>query len=1052
MLLFALIGMPVVLASGGPDGDGLSKVSINDDYDFISINSILMWMSNNGDMAFNPLAGQSGLEWPKGSSKQVIFEDGLIIGGLVQGEIRIAGSTYRHGFQAGKILPDGTAADPADSRYRIFKVRKITRKEFAKLEAADQEQLRKDFMEWPVADGARYTDKNGNGTYDPDFEQWLDDPEKSDEPWFIGDEVLWFVSNDLDPSRTNRLYGTGPIGLEVQTMVWGYNQTGPLGNMVFTKYTVINRGNDDLEQAYFAKWSDPDLGDANDDLVGIDTVTSLGYVYNGYAKDGVYGVPPAAGYDFFQGPIVPEAGSVANYNFGKREGFKNLPVSSFAYYINGDPIYRDPPLGTGYQEMYYYLQGFLWNGSPYIDPTTQLQTKFTLAGDPITKTGWIDGMINSPADRRFLMTAGPFTLAKGDTQEVVVASIVGRGSDRLSSLQVIRYYDRFAQVAFDNNFNLPQAPPTPNVSATLLPNKILLYWGDQQQADAIEKFNDQGYKFQGYNVYQFRFPDDPFKAGKRLATYDIVDNVATIFDEVVDENSGAVVSLPVQFGTDSGIKRFYEVLTDAIKDRPLVNNQPYYFAVTAYSYNDDENVVPRVLESSPKIIEVRPQFPNPGTRFNASYKSFVTVTHESGQATGEVKVQVIDPLALTGHKYAVTFESLGKVQSPYDIDGDGTPDETLELDNYGLWNLTDETAGRAVVTKSDNFGGLDVAAYTVDGFMLGVTGSGYYVQNADDPQEVLRVEWEGGTNPFEPWWHNWFLPGWWFFGSSIKGYEITQTVEIRFDRNNRSKGYSFPRGGSFGYAYKGYYESPITVWDVSDPNNERQISYAWSEQSGGAFDNDEWMPGNGLGDREYLYILNIPYSDTPDPTLTQLNILRNGDQFPVLYAGWFQRRAGFKQPDPAGEKSSQSYPWQDGAVWRIVPNLAFSSNDRFVFTTAAPTEGDVELAKQDIEEINVFPNPYVGANDQERNKYQRFVTFNHLPQRATIRVFTLSGTLVQTIEKDDPSQLATWDLRTESSLPVGAGMYIIHIDMPDLGVEKVLKLAVIHEAQFLDRI
>jgi hypothetical protein len=31
-------------------------------------------------------------------------------------------------------------------------------------------------------------------------------------------------------------------------------------------------------------------------------------------------------------------------------------------------------------------------------------------------------------------------------------------------------------------------------------------------------------------------------------------------------------------------------------------------------------------------------------------------------------------------------------------------------------------------------------------------------------------------------------------------------------------------------------------------------------------------------------------------------------------------------------------------------------------------------------------------------------------------------------------------------------MYIIHIEMPDLSVEKVLKLGVVTEAQYLDRI
>jgi hypothetical protein len=52
------------------------------------------------------------------------------------------------------------------------------------------------------------------------------------------------------------------------------------------------------------------------------------------------------------------------------------------------------------------------------------------------------------------MTAGPFTLAVGDTQEVVVSTIVAQGSDRLSSIKVLKFYDKFAQLAFDNNFSI----------------------------------------------------------------------------------------------------------------------------------------------------------------------------------------------------------------------------------------------------------------------------------------------------------------------------------------------------------------------------------------------------------------------------------------------------------------------------------------------------------------------------------------------------------------------------------------------------------------------
>ena len=1029
---------------GGDKQKGMQKTMTNDATDFISINSVLMYIGNNGMTAHNPSTDASGLEWPRGSGKYAIFTDGLVWGGTVNGETRVGGATYRYGLQAGPIRSDGSPADPSNPDYVIYKVRKVDQTTYTtKMTFDEQTRLAHDFRSWPVKDGAPWVDKNNNGIYEPNFEEWLElgSNATSDTPWFIGDEVLWFVSNDMDPSRTSNLYGTSPIGIEVHTLVWGYDQTGPLGNMVFTKYTVINKGTADLENAYFSKWSDPDLGDANDDFCGVDTTLVLGYIYNALAKDGVYGIPPAAGYDFFQGPIVPgEPTDVAHYNFGLRQGYKNMGVSSFAFYINGDGVYKDPDLGVpnGALQMYNYQRSLLYSGGPFVDPGTGLNVKVCLAGDPIKKTGWLDGTVRGPGDRRFLMTVGPFTLAQKDTQEVVVASIVGRGSDRLSSLQVLKYYDRFAQLAFDNNFDLPKAPPQPQVTASLHPNKIILHWGSPDLVKQIENFNDRGYKFQGYNVYQFPTPSSTISEAKRIATYDLVDNIATIFDEVIDERSGAIVTLPVQFGSDAGIQHMITITNDYINDRSIVNNQPYYYAVTAYSYNEQPDIVPRQLESTPKVFEARPQSTDPGVRFGAQLNEMLTASHTSGFSTGQVLVEVIDPLRLTGDTYEVTFNSIGTVQVIYD----GT--DTLTLNNYASWNLTNISKSTKPIQNATVFAGLASDYFVVDGFRLGVTGSGHY----EPEHEVLRREWipagssTPGTAPYTDD-GGYVLPeaGYLFFGSKIPGYDIKETVEIRFDKTKPSKGYMYLRGGTPNYAFQGYFESPMQIFDVTDKNNPRQLQWAFVEQSGNAAQDNIWAPTTSAGDREYLFILNDTYSDTPDPTYAGYKINANAVDMNILYAAWVFQRTNY------GTK----FPWKDGDIWRIVPNVAFSDQDKYTFTTAKAAYS-AQTATEDVSKINVFPNPYIGANAQETNKYQRFVTFNHLPQRAIFKVYTLSGTLVRSFEKNSSSQIFNWDLLNSNQLPVGSGMYIIHISLPDLNTEKVLKLGVVMEQQYLDRI
>ena len=124
--------------------------------------------------------------------------------------------------------------------------------------------------------------------------------------------------------------------------------------------------------------------------------------------------------------------------------------------------------------------------------------------------------------------------------------------------------------------------------------------------------------------------------------------------------------------------------------------------------------------------------------------------------------------------------------------------------------------------------------------------------------------------------------------------------------------------------------------------------------------------------------------------------------------------------------------------------------DVFSFSTPEVTY-DVNKAKEDVKEINVYPNPYYGTHKAEINKYQRYVTFTHLPPKATLKVFNLAGQLVRTLDKDDPNQFIRWDLQNETALPVASGLYLVHIDMPDLGETKILKVAIIQETQILDR-
>jgi hypothetical protein len=122
-------------------------------------------------------------------------------------------------------------------------------------------------------------------------------------------------------------------------------------------------------------------------------------------------------------------------------------------------------------------------------------------------------------------------------------------------------------------------------------------------------------------------------------------------------------------------------------------------------------------------------------------------------------------------------------------------------------------------------------------------------------------------------------------------------------------------------------------------------------------------------------------------------------------------------------------------------------NDYYTFTTPARTNTDADLA-EDVDNIMVVPNPYYGYHSGEMNPFDHWVQFTNLPETCTIRIFDLSGTLVQIIEKDDDSTFAQWNLTNEYLIPIASGIYVYHVETEH--GEKIGKFAVFMPNERID--
>jgi hypothetical protein len=352
-----------------------------------------------------------------------------------------------------------------------------------KTEQQVRAQYELDWNEWRVQDGAPFVDTDSNGVYDP----VIDIPGIKDAA-----QTIWFVANDLDTTKTQNLYGTNPIGIEYQATIWEYTGSGVLNNFFFRRYKLINKSNTVFDNMYVSMWSDPDIGQSGNDFAGCDTMLSLGFGYNASASDPIYEPlpPPAVGFKLIRGPLIPgELGQDRNKNGvddakdqGITEdnlevnGYINLPMTAFYYFAQGDPNLGDPPMGTsaGANQFYNFMQGkYGMTGTYFLNPVTGLPTTYSLSGDPVTQSGWVDGIIVPQGDRRLGLSTGPFQMVPGDQQTIVIAEIAAGavpGINHLQAISLLKYYSTLVQDFYDNNFPVS----VPNITDNILTEEFQL--------------------------------------------------------------------------------------------------------------------------------------------------------------------------------------------------------------------------------------------------------------------------------------------------------------------------------------------------------------------------------------------------------------------------------------------------------------------------------------------------------------------------------------------------------------------------------------------------
>ncbi|MCX6165068.1 MAG: hypothetical protein NTU73_09485 [Ignavibacteriae bacterium] len=511
-----------------------------------------------------------GLMWPKGSNKFACFTAGLSIGCKVLFPTgpRMAQvmASYKGEYRPGQVVNGAGVTSPD---FKIYNVK-----------AGDNGSTNPDYENWDkmIPFGAPYFDANNNGVWD----KGIDIPgRKNAAQTFFLCMTDAFVEG-RDPGEGFGGGVTDPLLLcEIHMTAWCYNTPG-LEDLQFLNWVIINRNDKPWQNVFMGIVVDPDLGDANDDYIGCDTVNklNLGYVYNGDNNDNIYGIaPPAMGMDFFKSPIIKHQAPIPNDTLG---------LTSYVFFTNtgsAPPPCESDPNGEPVP-AYNMLQGLKKNRTPFWSPppagqTQPVKSKFVYPGDPETQSGWTETVgsypncdtINVPnlvspnptGDRRFIFNSGrdDFTMPPGDTQNVVLAQFVARGTSNVNSVTKLKGVAKTAKIIYLADFNVTPPPTSPKVTASYLPTnngqcKIYLSWDDKAEQyrywDTIffGRSDSNIYSFQGYEIYEINkyassIPDftkpetiDPSQI-QLLDIFDIRDGKGTIIDTF---STGASVGNP----------------------------------------------------------------------------------------------------------------------------------------------------------------------------------------------------------------------------------------------------------------------------------------------------------------------------------------------------------------------------------------------------------------------------------------------------------------------------------------------------------------------------
>ena len=430
--------------------------------------------------------------------------------------------------------------------------------------------------------------------------------------------------------------------------------------------------------------------------------------YDGQVREMTYGAN-----NEFTGNFLVKAEAINGVNFG--DGIidnERFGMKRFVYHNNtGVPSYM---LDPNYAPQYYnYLKGIWMDNTKMIyGGNGNLQgggygpaCDFMFPGDsdpclwgtkglePNKPGTWTEATAgNNPSDRRFMESAGEFTLLPGACNYITVGIPWARtiSGDNLASIPLLQQADDKCQTLFDNCFAVSERARCPDLTIEELDKELIIYISNRKFNDAgnnyEEKYQeydptiqtpagvtpryDSLYHFEGYQIFQLHDAsvsaadvNDPTKA-RQVAQCDIKNGVTKLVNWTFDPDLGGNSGQVMVTGANMGIQHSFVLTTDlfAQGDVTMINHKQYYYMAIAYGYNNFKTYNPfdpNALNGQTKTYLMGrnnikqytaiPHYPV-GIVVNSNYGQSPEITRIQGQGNGgmilDLSQNTIDSLLL----------------------------------------------------------------------------------------------------------------------------------------------------------------------------------------------------------------------------------------------------------------------------------------------------------------------------------------------------------------------------------------------------------------------